>query len=87
MRRFFPALTASIVSAMSRMEVPPWPRMPPTRGDAIVSAGSPESAIARSMAMKAYLQFMPMKRVCLRSMNSSGLMSGRPQMCDFMPIS
>ena len=53
----------------------------------MVSGERPESSIARSIARKAYLQFMPMKRSCLRSMSSSGAMSGRPQMLDFMPIS
>jgi hypothetical protein len=87
MRRFLPALTASTVSVMSATDVPPWPRMPPTRGELICSSFRPESSIARCMLMYAYIVFSPMKRNCLRSMNSLGSMSGRPQTCDFMPTS
>ena len=40
-----------MVSAMSGTDVPPWPRMPPTRGDAIISGVRPESSMARCMLM------------------------------------
>ena len=43
------------------------------------------SCPACCMAMYAYLALRPMNRACLRSMKSSQLMSGVPQMCDFMP--
>ena len=110
---------------MSAIDVPPWPRMPPTRGEAICSGVIPESATACRrggracaerlcdplrerrvsptegayqgwgkggactccIAMNAYLALMPMNRPCLRSMKSSQLMSGVPQMWDFIPIS
>ena len=62
MRRFFFSRTASIVSAMSMIEVPPCPRMPAVRGDWICSSDSPESATACCIAMYAYLQLSPMKR-------------------------
>ena len=45
-RRSLPSLTALSVSWMSAIEVPPCPRMPPTRGDAICSGVMPESATA-----------------------------------------
>ena len=43
------------------------------------------SCPACCMAMYAYLALRPMNRACFRSMNSSQLISGVPQMCDFMP--
>jgi len=86
-RRSFCASTASIVSMMSATDVPPWPRMPPVRGEFISSGESPESATACCIAMKANLALRPMNRACLRSMKSSQLMSGVPHTFDFMPIS
>mmetsp|Transcript_19643 Transcript_19643/g.63923 ORF Transcript_19643/g.63923 Transcript_19643/m.63923 type:complete len:258 (-) Transcript_19643:98-871(-) len=85
--RNLPSSTACMVSITSVREVPPCPRIPPTRGLSMSSGDRPASSMQRCIATKAYFALIPMKRACFRSIRSSSSISGRPHTCDFIPIS
>mmetsp|Transcript_22509 Transcript_22509/g.41928 ORF Transcript_22509/g.41928 Transcript_22509/m.41928 type:complete len:291 (-) Transcript_22509:264-1136(-) len=86
-----PPSTASTVSTMSGMLVPPWPSMPAARGLFWYSSSfSPESSIALAMATYANFAFSPQNRsdaLGMRALKSFSVRSGRAWTWERMPRS